>query len=557
MSDFKKDFLGVEDIAFDTNQTNEDFSRETSTGGFQTVKKVNASHLPIVGSLSWDSATTVQESLEKCKTLYDDFTTLQNQNLNYADYYGSFADLATLQAAHATANEGDHAIVIDVLEFYVWDSSVPGWRQMNDAADEATNAAASASAAAASASAALTSETNAATSESNAATSATNASNAQAAAETAQAAAESAQGGAQTAETNAQTSETNAANSASSASNAQSYAEEWANKAEDSLVSAAAGGDEVDDYSAKHWANKAQANVHVHANSAILDLITEAFTTALKTKLDAIESGATADQTGAEIKTLLFALSDTNNLTDALLSKLNGIESAATADQSDSEIETAYNNQVSTVSQAEAEAGTSTTVRRWTAQRIAQAIAALAAGGGDLVKISTATASNSASVEFTGLSSDYKKYIVLITGLHPATDAVSFFMRTSTNNGSSYDSGSTDYQWVMTRNVVTYIQATNDKDDSEIHLIDDGGTYGLSSDGVEDANMTIEIFNPSDSSRNTTIRWEGAYNNEFATEYTNIRGAGQRKSTADVDAIQFLMSSGNISTGEFTLYGLK
>ena len=52
------------------------------------------------------------------------------------------------------------------------------------------------------------------------------------------------------------------------------------------------------------------------------------------------------------------------------------VEDGATADQSDSEIETAYNNQVSVVSQAEAEAGVATTVRRWTAQRAAQAIAA-------------------------------------------------------------------------------------------------------------------------------------------------------------------------------------
>lgn len=62
-------------------------------------------------------------------------------------------------------------------------------------------------------------------------------------------------------------------------------------------------------------------------------------------------------------------------------SKLDGIESGATADQTDSEIETAYNNQVSVVGQAEAEAGTATTVRRWTAQRVAQAIAALAPSG--------------------------------------------------------------------------------------------------------------------------------------------------------------------------------
>ena len=65
------------------------------------------------------------------------------------------------------------------------------------------------------------------------------------------------------------------------------------------------------------------------------------------------------------------------NITPAERIKLNIIEAGATADQTDSEIETAYNNQVSEVSQAEAEAGTGTTVRRWTAQRVKQAIAAL------------------------------------------------------------------------------------------------------------------------------------------------------------------------------------
>lgn len=44
-----------------------------------------------------------------------------------------------------------------------------------------------------------------------------------------------------------------------SSGNNVSYAAEWANKAEDSLISAAAGGDQIDDYSALHWANKAAA----------------------------------------------------------------------------------------------------------------------------------------------------------------------------------------------------------------------------------------------------------------------------------------------------------
>lgn len=47
------------------------------------------------------------------------------------------------------------------------------------------------------------------------------------------------------------------------------------------------------------------------------------------TKLDGIEANATADQTGAEIKTAYEAEADTNAFTDALLTKLNGIETAA------------------------------------------------------------------------------------------------------------------------------------------------------------------------------------------------------------------------------------
>ena len=55
-------------------------------------------------------------------------------------------------------------------------------------------------------------------------------------------------------------------------------------------------------------------------------------------KLDGIEASATADQTAAEIRTLVDGASDSNVFTDALLSKLNAIEASATADQTASEI---------------------------------------------------------------------------------------------------------------------------------------------------------------------------------------------------------------------------
>ena len=48
----------------------------------------------------------------------------------------------------------------------------------------------------------------------------------------------------------------------------------------------------------------------------------------------------------------------------------------------DAEIEAAYNRQVAIITQAEAQAGTAQVVRRFTAQRVAQAIAALAPAGG-------------------------------------------------------------------------------------------------------------------------------------------------------------------------------
>lgn len=53
--------------------------------------------------------------------------------------------------------------------------------------------------------------------------------------------------------------------------------------------------------------------------------------------------------------------------------KLDGIETGATADQSNAEIETAYNTQVSAMDQSTAEAGTSTTIQRVTAERLRQA----------------------------------------------------------------------------------------------------------------------------------------------------------------------------------------
>ena len=58
------------------------------------------------------------------------------------------------------------------------------------------------------------------------------------------------------------------------------------------------------------------------------------------TKLDGIETAATADQTAAEIRTLVESATDSNVFTDADHTKLNGIDTGATDDQTASEIKT-------------------------------------------------------------------------------------------------------------------------------------------------------------------------------------------------------------------------
>jgi len=56
------------------------------------------------------------------------------------------------------------------------------------------------------------------------------------------------------------------------------------------------------------------------------------------TKLNTIETNATADQTAAEIRALVESATDSNVFTDADHTKLNGIEASATADQTAAEI---------------------------------------------------------------------------------------------------------------------------------------------------------------------------------------------------------------------------
>ena len=83
------------------------------------------------------------------------------------------------------------------------------------------------------------------------------------------------------------------------------------------------------------------ANITLASTVAASTSVAGLMSAADKTKLDAVEASATADQTNAQIVAAVEAGTDSNTFTDADHTKLNAVEASATADQSNAEIRTA------------------------------------------------------------------------------------------------------------------------------------------------------------------------------------------------------------------------
>jgi len=171
--------------------------------------------------------------------------------------------------------------------------------------------------------------------------------------------------------------------------------------------------------------------------------------------------------------------------------------------------------------------------------------------------IETQTASGDATIDVLGLSS-HVVYKFFWSGLQPATESTTkFFMRTDSANGASFDAGTSDYSWVNHRISMTPTEAHDpegDNADSEIQI---NGNDALGNAANELMDLEITLFNPS-GTEYTKVKWEGLYLDSAATPLGNhLWGAGARRSAAAVDAVRFLYSTGNISTGTLKVYGLS
>ena len=167
--------------------------------------------------------------------------------------------------------------------------------------------------------------------------------------------------------------------------------------------------------------------------------------------------------------------------------------------------------------------------------------------------ISTTTVSSGTStVDITGMDSTYTNYKIIISNLHCATDNVSlnlrFIIGGSAQTGAYYDYIN---HMVSRGNTSAFYNSSSDATSSKLIY----GTIGNSN--PESISGEVMIFNPSETtffkkvqSNLSFLNTGGASGNNRNTTYFN-------NNQSAVTGLQFLMSSGNIDSGIFKLYGIS
>lgn len=145
----------------------------------------------------------------------------------------------------------------------------------------------------------------------------------------------------------------------------------------------------------------------------------------------------------------------------------------------------------------------------------------------------------------------YSAIVIQLENVVPATDNVALNMRFSTDGGSTYETGASDYGWGY--NVSAATPFVQDAADSEITIAEDIGNVS-----TEGASFKVELIKPFLTTHHTRAIWLG-YAAGNAGDANVFSGAGARLATQDTDAVRFLWSSGNFAAsvpGTYRVYGI-
>jgi hypothetical protein len=159
------------------------------------------------------------------------------------------------------------------------------------------------------------------------------------------------------------------------------------------------------------------------------------------------------------------------------------------------------------------------------------------------------TASSSAQIDFV-LPDGFTKYRVEWEGVRPATDGSYLALRTSSNGGSSFDTGGTDYATTLLQSDTTGGDAYTANSTGDLVPLSfglDNGNAGVSCEGE------VSLW-AGDGSLQATMRTNSTGVDNASGLLQTFQASSVRRTNL-ADAVRLLMSSGNISTGRFTLLG--
>lgn len=176
--------------------------------------------------------------------------------------------------------------------------------------------------------------------------------------------------------------------------------------------------------------------------------------------------------------------------------------------------------------------------------------------------VETQTVSSAvSSVDFaTGIDNTGDEYALTIENLTSDTDAVTPELRLSNDGGSTYESGSSAYEWAMDGRASGGAAISPESGvggSSEVSLIvPNGGSNSLGNASGEGLSGEARIIQPSDTAQFTRLHWRAIYERPNG-DMIGVDGWGDRRAAEANDALRLFLSSGNIDGGKITLYRRK
>lgn len=167
--------------------------------------------------------------------------------------------------------------------------------------------------------------------------------------------------------------------------------------------------------------------------------------------------------------------------------------------------------------------------------------------------VSSQVASTSASIVFTGLTNSYQAYKLLISNFVPVNASAHILMRISTDNGATYKSGSTDYNYAIRRLTQAGTGTNTNLTGGGSQILIDFQGFSTSTLGSQFELTFVDITT---SRAGNGVYWIGNYFDNTSSNINMVIGEGYYTTSAAINALQFKASSGNISSGTFKLYGI-